>query len=225
MPGIGANTTYGPGRNIRTQGDTMTRNSGGFGGGGWGPLDARMNQMLHQGSIENQMRALQLEEARRAAKAARAPQLNSWSSQTGMDNQLRRDQMSMSADAARMSRAQADAAMRPAPTKMVFGPNVIPGRAMDPNAMSGIQRQMFLPQESKEIGASPSQSGAFGAARGAQMGLQRAQQGGIQDMLAMMNSGFMPSMPSQGWAGPQSPMARAEDARAARQYAAMPRQG
>lgn len=42
----------------------------------------------------------------------------------------------------------AKAARAPAPMKMVQGAQIMPGYVMDPNAMSAIQRQMFLPGSS-----------------------------------------------------------------------------
>ena len=47
--------------------------------------------------------------------------------------------------------SQAQASRRAAPTRIVSGPGVIPGRTLDPLAMSALQRQLFLPKTSQEI--------------------------------------------------------------------------
>jgi hypothetical protein len=43
----------------------------------------------------------------------------------------------------------AQSARRRAPTRVTHGAGMTPGRVMDPGAMSAIERQMFLPSESK----------------------------------------------------------------------------
>lgn len=50
----------------------------------------------------------------------------------------------------RFEGAKMSAAMRPPPMRMVSGPQIIGGYMPDVNAMSGIQREIFLPQGSKQ---------------------------------------------------------------------------
>lgn len=209
MPSLGANTTYGGGgSSIRTTGGTALYGGGGRGdrggGGGWleNAARQRVNQGLYGGSLENQARQLQLTEARRAARQARAPRMETRSSQTGMDSQMRRDQMRQSSAQTRMLEAQANAMTGPAPTKMNFGFNIIPGRTLDPMAMSGAQRQMYLPQSSSFNGI-PTPSDTFRNARAQGEGEQAAQMGGIQQMLQLM-AGAQPgyAVPSGGSSAP-----------------------
>ncbi len=225
MPRLSASTTYpgGTGRSIRTTGGTALRGGGGYGGGpgGGGPggglgraLGTAVSQRLRSGALENQARQLQLTETARGFRQARAPKLEAWDSQTGMNNEMRRQAMRQGAAQTQMLEAQANAATRLPPRKLQFGPNVIPGYIPDPNAMSGAQRQMFLPQESGFTGPPPP-SDVFAANRASMAGQQEAQMGGIQQMMGLMQQGFVPGQSQQnwGWAGPQSPMARAEDER------------
>ncbi len=220
MPGLGlgANTTYpgGDGSSIRTAGGTGIYAGGrGRGGGGWLEAAARrrVGQQLEGGAIENQSRQFALTEARRGARQARAPKLESQYSQTGSNNLMRRNAMSMSNDAMAVSGAQRQAMMRPAPSRQMTGFNVIPCPTLDPFAMSGAQRQMFLPQGSSFNGI-PTPSDTFGAARAQGEGEQAAQFSGIQQMLALMagsQPGFMGTSP--GYAGPQSTPQRQADER------------
>lgn len=58
--------------------------------------------------------------------------------------------------------AQLQALTSPPPMRMVSGPGIVPGYMPDVNAMSGIQRQTFLPQGSS-IEAPPDRSAAANA--------------------------------------------------------------
>lgn len=51
-------------------------------------------------------------------------------------------------DALHRAQGQTNSMSRRAPTRTVTGPNIIPGETMDPNAMSGFDRDVFLPQQS-----------------------------------------------------------------------------
>lgn len=203
MPGLGANTTYsGGGSQIRTTGGTSLFGGGGPGrrGGGWleDAARRRVNQQLRGGAIENQTRQFQLSEAQRASRQARAPRMETWDSQTGMDQAQRRHQMAMMQDERAQSAAQTRAMTGPAPMKMLFGPGIIPGRTLDPGAMSGAQRQMFLPGGSQMSQMdTPMEQGrrTYETARGQ----QRADMAGIQGLAQLMagaQPGHMP--PSLG---------------------------
>lgn len=54
---------------------------------------------------------------------------------------------------ARVRVAQAQALLSPPPMRMVSGPGITPGYMPDVNAMSGIQRKIFLPQGSTQTAA------------------------------------------------------------------------
>ena len=149
-----------------------------YGGGGWleDLAKRRALQQLAMGEEQlNQMRA------------GSGPQLGAWDSPQGLANKSGRLGLQMMQDQAAQSGAQTQAMMGPAPTRMMFGPNVIPGRTLDPMAMSGAQRQMFLPQGSQEIGGPVSDIERATYAQG--RGQQRADMAGIQDVAGMMVGG------------------------------------
>jgi len=199
---------------------------GGGGGGGGMPgmppwfaqaMQSRIAQQqqemalaAEQARMQNEMMRFQMEEAKRAASAARAPKLGTWDSPQGIANQTGRLGLRQARAQTRMLEGQERAMGGPAPTRMVTGPGVIPGPTMDPFKMSGYQRQAFLPQESTEIGGPVSdiERGAYGAARGQ----QRADVAGIADMRSWMSGGVpgFSGQPFGGYAGPESPPARAQ---------------
>jgi hypothetical protein len=154
MAGIGAVADY-PGGGYRTRVGGSPGAAGTSGGiDDWlsAALRRKASQGLRAGNLENEFLEEQLDQARRAGRAARAPRLAAASSPLGIENQTRRFALQQARDAALQSGAQTRAMTGPAPTKMMFGAGVIPGRTLDPYSMSGAQRQMFLPQESAEIG-------------------------------------------------------------------------
>ena len=92
-------------------------------------------------SLEQMLRARQA--AMRPAAAAR-PTATVKESPYANDPNLK---LRQAAEAAELHNriVAAQAMERPAPTRLVTGPNVTPGYVMDPNAMSAIQRKLFLP--------------------------------------------------------------------------------
>lgn len=213
---FGAETTYPTQSRIRTTGTTGLPGPGGGGGGGGfglgGVMRKRAGQLLTRGGLENQAMRFQLEEAQRASQRARAPKLEAWDSQTGLEGFSRRHQMRQMGAQTRMLEGQEKAMSGAVPTRMMFGPGVIPGRTTDPLAMSGHQRQAFLPQGSQEIGVMPSPSAAFGAQRAAVGGQQAGELDAISRLYGMQQAGFAPGggAVNWGWAGPQSPTGRAQ---------------
>lgn len=137
--------TY-PGGNFQSQ------TGGGIGGGGGtGTLDdmtafykqMAMRRMAQQD--EDRQRRMAMEDA--AIRRANAPQLGG-----GYDSLAG---LRQSAEA-----AQLRAALAPPPTKMISGPQIIPGQVMDPMAMNSFQRQMYLPQGSSMTGGPTGQEEA-----------------------------------------------------------------
>jgi len=209
MGSIGSSASY-PGGGYRTE----VSGSAGAGYGGSGGMDMgwimdlarrRAQQQLQSGGLTNDLLREQLEQARYAGKQSRSPKLESWNSQTGLDNATRKHQMQMMSDERAQSHAQTQAMTRAAPMKMQWGFNVNPGWMQDPNAMSGAQRQMFLPGEAGGLNiATPSDEGRsqYEQARGA----GRAGMENLDQLAASQYSPGFGMKPSQGWNGPQSPM-------------------
>lgn len=61
---------------------------------------------------------------------------------------------------------QMQARQNPAPTRLVSGPQIIPGTVMDPNAMNAYQRQAYLPNAASFTPTSYTASQALSADRG-----------------------------------------------------------
>lgn len=98
---------------------------------------------------------------------------------------------------AEMKRLQAE--MGPMPTKMLFGPGIVPGRVADINAMNAYQRQLFLPQSSQMVstpGQSPaSLQGGWGSTGGANTGTAGLQQNALSpQQIAQMYPGMFERM-------------------------------
>lgn len=217
---FGAQTTYPTRGQIQTVGSTgMYRGGGGGpgpgGGGGFnvgGLLGRRAGQLLQRGSLENQALEFQLSEARRAASRARAPRLETWDSQTGLENFSRRNQMRQMGAQTRMLEAQARAQtqgppMRQAPMQGATSAGWMP----DPNVMTGAQRQAFLPGGS-EFTAMPTSSDMFSMQRAGAAGQSAGELDAIRALSGAQMAGFAPGggAGNWGWYGPQSPMGRAQ---------------
>lgn len=184
-----ANTTYGPYGMRTTVGGPSVGTAGAPAGANWmsGLLARRAAQQIRQGDIENQLADLQLKQATRAyhhPPVAPRP--------TPIQRQA-------ADEAGLASIAQSRAQYAPAPTDWHFGPGATPAYAgtMSPYMMTGAQRQAFLPGSSQITGG-PTPSETFATQRAMGLGANAAQQGGIEDFLAMMagsRPGFgMPSM-------------------------------
>jgi hypothetical protein len=193
----------------------MWSGGGGPGGGGGfnlaGLANTRANQLLSKGSLENEMYRLQLQqakweaaEAKRAAAAARAPKFGARPADPNRNLRQAAEREQLLA-----SMEQSKAMYQPPPTRMVFGPGVIPGPTLDVMRMSGAQRQMYLPQNSSEIGAVPSYSAASGMSRGNAAGAAAAETDEAVRLSGMMGAGLLPGASGFNWYGPQSAMGRA----------------
>ena len=126
-------------------GGFQSQTSTGGGGGGMDDLTSFYREMAERrmGQMdEDRRRRMQAENRARFSKPAPTlggPQLNP------ADQHL--------ADLQRGLEIQKiQTAMRPAPQKMLTGPQINPGWVDDPSAMSGISRQMYLPQGSSMTG-------------------------------------------------------------------------
>ena len=216
-----ASTTY-PGGDS----STVTGSGPGFGvggGGGFGGMPDWLMQALQSKIAQEQAMGQEQLKMSELARMAQQFQLDQARKGTrgqlqthymGDDNRNLRQAAERSALQAQM--AQSDAMVRPAPQKMLFGPGIIPGMTMDPGAMSGAQRQMFLPQNSSFMGI-PTPMDIERGARAEASGTQQAEMQGAKGLASYLSGstpGFMP--PSQGWMGPQAPMMRAQDQRDAR---------
>lgn len=199
---------------------------GGGRGGGMGWLEElarrRASQMMEGYGLQNDLLREQLEQTQWEGRRARGPQLATWDSPQGLENAARRAQISMMGDEKALSRARRQAMTGGPPMKMQFGPGVIPGYMPDVNAMSGVQRQIFLPGGSQEIGVQPSGSAMFAAQRGQAAGQQAADEWGVQRTAGLMQGGFFPSPGPTSYAGPLSSPAWAEDERRRRQQQSNP---
>jgi len=118
---------------------------GGMGGGGMDDLTSFYREMAERrmGQMDaDRRRRIEAENRARFSKPAPTlggPQMNP------ADQHL--------ADLQRRLEIQKiQAATRPAPQKMLTGPQINPGWVDDPSAMSGIERQMYLPQGSSMTG-------------------------------------------------------------------------
>lgn len=147
-----ARATY-PGGGFQT--DVSGTSGIGFGGGGspFGDMGwlmelarRRAMQQLDAGDIQNQMLSSQAEGQDWQRRRMMGPQLS------GEYDPNRQGRIAAEREGLRAQQAQAQAMYQPAPTKMQWGFNMMPGRVMgDPHMMSGAQRQMFLPQASQEV--------------------------------------------------------------------------
>jgi len=122
-------------------GGFQSQTSTGGGGGGMDDLTSFYREMAERrmGQMdEDRRRRMQAENRARFSKPAPTmggPQMNP------ADQHL--------ADLQRGLEIQKiQTAMRPAPQKMLTGPQINPGWVDDPSAMSGVARQMYLPQGS-----------------------------------------------------------------------------
>jgi hypothetical protein len=115
----------------------------------------RAMQQVDAGDIQNQMLASQAEGQDWQRRRMMGPQLS------GAYDPNRQGKIAAEREALLAQQAQAQAMHRPAPTKTLFGFNIMPGAQMaDPTQMSGAQRQMFLPQQSGFMGIpTPTESG------------------------------------------------------------------
>lgn len=216
---FGARTSYQGPSQIQTVGSTGLWGGGGRGGGGGGGVNLagianrRAGQLLEQGSLENQAMRFQLTEAQRAAARARAPKLESWDSQTGLENFSRRHQMRQLGAQTRTAEAQSRAATQGPPMRRNWMPNdpMGGGYMPDVNAMSGAQRQAFLPQGSQFTGI-PTSRDLFAGTRAQTAGQSAGELDAITRLSGMQQSGFAPGggAGNWGWYGPQSPTGRAE---------------
>ena len=131
--------TY-PGGNYQSQ-----TSGGGMGGGGMDDLTSFYREMA-------QRRMSQMDEDRqRRIAAENAAKYRANAPQVGGPQMNPADQHLADLQRA-LEIKKIQTAMRPAPQKMLTGPQIIPGYVDDPSAMSGIGRQMYLPQGSSMTG-------------------------------------------------------------------------
>ena len=122
-------------------GGFQSQTTGGMGGGGMDDLTSFYREMAER-------RMSQMDEDRRRRIAAEnAAKYRANAPQVGGPQMNPADQHLADLQRA-LEIKKIQTAMRPAPQKMLTGPQIIPGYVDDPSAMSGIARQMYLPQGS-----------------------------------------------------------------------------
>lgn len=155
-----ASYTY-PGGNYQSQ-------TGSTGGGfGLDDMTAFYKQMAMRRMAqqdEDRQRRIDMENA--AMRRANAPQLGG-QAMNGDEQRLR--QLQIGAEIAKLQAASA-----PAPTKMISGPQIIPGQVLDPMAMNAYQRQLYLPQGASMSGGPTGQEEARSRSLGGEVDLDLA---------------------------------------------------
>lgn len=172
------------------------------GGGGLGDMGWLMQLAKRRAQQKLRMGDFEYDMATRARRDMYGPKLGTWDSPQGAANVANRTGISQARDAAAMSGATRRAATGGPPMKMTYSPGGLSSYMPDVNAMTGIQRQFFLPGGSGEIGGPVSniERGEFSASRGR----QRGDLAGIMEVLALQ-AGATPGYGGAGEVGPGTP--------------------